>query len=255
MPCRRIAALACLALLAMHDAAPAQVRTSWKTFTSGGKPVAAECFAPRGKGPAPVVLVLHGSGGLEGGSGPAFREVSNSLARRGFLVVLPHLFDPTDHRAGGPFTPEDDASMIAAVADAIAFAATLPGADGDRVGLVGLSMGSSLAMIASARDPRVKAVASWSGAYPDAIPPEAPACPTLILHGARDNLAGPEQARAYAGALQGRGVAHDLHVYPGVGHNFDATRFRDATNRTAAFFLKHVKPPAPEPEPAKTQPG
>lgn len=42
--------------------------------------------------------------------------------------------------------------------------------------------------------------------------------PTLILHGARDPLVPPDQARRLAAALARAGVAHTLYLIPGAGH-------------------------------------
>lgn len=234
--------LAVMALTADAARAQAPVRTTRTTYPSGDRAVAVECFAPKnGTEALPVVVVLHGSGGLDGATGAMFREVATTLARRGYVVVLPHLFTRIDHRVGDVFTASDDEAMLEATADAIRFAGTLPRADGDRVGLVGFSMGSSLAMIVAREERKVRAIASWSGSYlpGDPIDPDGPAM--LILHGGRDTLAGPDQARARDKALADRGIAHDLHIYPSSGHNFDATRFRDAAGRTAAFFAKHLK--------------
>jgi dipeptidyl aminopeptidase/acylaminoacyl peptidase len=44
----------------------------------------------------------------------------------------------------------------------------------------------------------------------------------LILHGAEDQNAPVEQARAFADVLQKAGVDSELHVFPGVNHQIPA---------------------------------
>src|SRR5262245_34777353 len=101
-PMRRIAVrFACLlTLLGSGLAEAAAVRETVERYTSGDKEVAIECFAPKTKGKHPTVLVLYGSGGLEYGSGAVYRMAARSLAGKGYVTLLPHLFDRTDHVLG-----------------------------------------------------------------------------------------------------------------------------------------------------------
>src|SRR5207237_6389164 len=104
----------------------------------------------------PCIPVRHGSGGLGQRTRPIFRGVATDLARKGYCVPIPHLFD-----SGG-----DTKAYTEAVRNAVEFAAARRDVDPDRVGLFDFSMGAYSAFYQAARDPRVKAVASCSGSRP-----------------------------------------------------------------------------------------
>src|SRR5262249_1957946 len=136
-PMRRITVgFACLLTLLLGSglAEAAAVRESVERYTSGDKEVAIECFAPKTKGKHPAVLVLCGSGGLEYGSGAVYRTAARSLAGKGYVTLLPHLFDRTDHVVGKPFTSEEDDALMEAAKDAVAFAAARDDVDPERIG-------------------------------------------------------------------------------------------------------------------------
>src|SRR4051794_28957167 len=100
-------------LVVMSGESIAAVRESVEQFDSGGSLVTVECFAPTGRGKHPLVLLLHGSGGLEQATGEVFQGIARKMAARGYVVLIPHLFD----RKGGP------KEWVQVVDDAIAFAA------------------------------------------------------------------------------------------------------------------------------------
>ena len=142
----------CPALLFLIGVMPgesaAAVRESVEQFDSGGSLVTVECFAPTARGKHPLVLLLHGSGGLEQATGEVFQGIARKMAARVYVVLIPHLFD----RKGGP------KEWVQVVDDAIAFAAG-GGVEGiavdpERIGLFGFSMGSSLAFHRASRPER-----------------------------------------------------------------------------------------------------
>ena len=98
---------------------------------------------PAGRGPWPALVFVNGST-VEGRRHPTVRSLASGLARAGFLVVVPDV----PGLATGALSGETVQSTIA-VARAVA--------DGDearagRVGLVGVSTGGTLALVA-AREP------------------------------------------------------------------------------------------------------
>jgi dienelactone hydrolase len=113
-------------------------------------------------------------------------------------------------------------------------------------------MGSGLAMFRATQDARIKAVVSFSGAYPP-IKPSKRLPPLLILHGSKDKSTPIENVEKYAQALKDQEMPHAVHIYKGIGHNFDLTRFDDATRRSVAFLDRYVKSPEKFPDrfPAK----
>src|SRR4051794_26859861 len=58
----------------------AGVRSTVETYRSAGSEVTVECFASPHRVKHPVILMLHGSGGLDQGTGPIFRGMATDLA-------------------------------------------------------------------------------------------------------------------------------------------------------------------------------
>ena len=233
-------ALAIVAL--MTGSVAAQVRDESVTYSSGSKQVTVEYFAPSRLGKFPAVLLLHGSGGLEQATGSTLREIASTLASRGYVALIPHYFETTDHVLGHPNRQGEYESWLEAVSDAIGYAASRSEVDPTRFAIIGYSMGSGLGMFQSTRDTRIKAVISCSGAYPQ-VGPSKKLPALLILHGSRDKSTPMEYVNKYVAALKEQEMPHAVHTYDGMGHNFDVPRFRDATRRSVVFFDKYLKPP------------
>ena len=233
-----------IALTWAAPAVPGQVVDATLTYPSGDKAITVNYFAPAGRGKFPAVVILHGSGGLEQATGGVFRSVASTLASRGYVALIPHSFEKTDHPPGRPPQAGEREAWLDAVNDAVEFAAARPEVDPTRFAMMGYSMGSGLGMSRALRDPRIKAVVSCSGAYPPIKPnPRLP--PLLILHGSKDTSTPLDYVKKYVEALEEQDMPHAVHIYNGMGHNFDASRFGDATRRAVAFLDQYLKPAKP----------
>jgi dienelactone hydrolase len=108
---------------------------------------------PNGAGPRPTLVIVNGATEL-GRREPALRRLARGLARAGYLVFVPDL----PGLARGELTDRTvDATVNAARAA------------GDRVGLIGVSVGTSLALLA-AQDPSLAgrvSVVSGTAPYAD----------------------------------------------------------------------------------------
>ena len=118
-------------------------------------------------------------------------------------------------------------------------AASLPGVEPGRIGVVGVSLGG---LRRRRSDPRVKAIVADSGyGKGRASAVDAPVLPiggTDDAHVADDRVVGFERDRRAAGKPV------ESHYYTGEGH--DATLAWsivgiDATNRTVAFLRQHLR--------------
>src|ERR1700748_3311791 len=67
--------------------------------------VHADFFVPDGAGKHPAVVLLHGGAGMTR-RGADFHAYGEDLARKGFVVLLPHYFDATRSSTMGPLTSE-----------------------------------------------------------------------------------------------------------------------------------------------------
>jgi dienelactone hydrolase len=218
--------------------AAAGVKSSVDEYRSGDVVVTLECFAPTSRGKHPAVVMLHGSGGLEQATGAVFRGVANRLAGKGYVAVIPHIFERTNHVVGAPFKEGEYQTLIDGVADAVDFVAKRNDVDPERIGFIGYSMGAYMAFNRSARDPRIKAIVSLSGSLPLHSTAQFP--PTLLLHGSKDKSTTAAQAKEFEAALKERDIPVASHIYMGMPHNFDPGRFADAGRRAGVFFDKYL---------------
>jgi dienelactone hydrolase len=261
---------------ALAEPTPSQpgrdVRRVDDTFTSGGKRIAVEIFEPGTEGKHPAVVLLHGLDGLEGGFGGFYRCAAENCAGRGYVVLLVHYFDRTEARgedrqalrsqflrcAKGDGASDADRKTLGdrfnawadAVRDGVRYARSRPEVDGERVGLVGFSLGAFLALtVAAEEDIRIAAVVDFFGGLPEeqrARLKKLP--PALIIHGDQDNTVPVGEARFLGDWLAAHQVPGEVKVYEGVDHVFATTHggldwstVRDAQRRTAAFLERYLK--------------
>ena len=222
-----------------HSHAQVQVIEQIRHYQSGKAQVTVECFSPAAQGKFPAVVLLHGSGGLLLATGDLFRETARGLVQQGYVVLIPHYFETTGHVVGMPFERDDIPAYLVSVHDAIEFAADNPAVDSERIGLIGLSMGSYLAFYRAAKDPRIKAVVSVSGSLPVESKSQFP--PVLILQGAKDKSFPASRLKEFQAKLSASNTPYVTHVYRHAGHNFDLATWEDATRRTARFFDAYLK--------------
>jgi len=217
------------------------------SFHSKGKVIRVEQFLPAGQGKCPTLIVLHGSDGLES-NGEGYRAAARAAVERGYLVLLVHYFDRTD-------TVEADLGAIKknflpwleTVHDAIGFARNLPRVDGDRIALIGYSLGGYLSLsapiLALKDEHRVQVVVEYFGGLPRLLGWSAGRLPpTLVFHGEEDDRVSVQEARDLKSLLEAERVAHEVHIYPGQGHGFTGRALQESLETCFAFLDRHLKP-------------
>ena len=210
------------ALIAIPVRAQARVDTSFAV--KGGK-LSAAMFTPA-KTPAPAVIVLHPKTGA--GHEQADEAYAQALAGEGFVGIVVDYLALAD---GKLWSPKIDAEL----SHVVDLLHDRPETRGEPVGIVGFSLGAH-GILVSARNPAVKAVVVYYGAYdvrkakglhlPPAVklPVDVAAkvsAPVLLLHGAEDNEIPVDNAREMEAALKAAGKRVTLMVYPGAYHRFD----------------------------------
>jgi carboxymethylenebutenolidase len=221
------------------------VRSSMGQYQSKGRQIRIERYLPAAKGRYPAVLLIHG-GGADGA--PALRGMARDYVRRGYAALVPRYFDQTDTAfADIPTIDRNFVAWMGAVSGAIEHARGLPDVDPDRVGLIGWSLGSSLALEVSATNPHPAAVVGVVGGMAKEITDKMKRMPpTLLLDGGSDPNYPAHLARQLYRTLKKKGVAVESKVYPGQGHGFTGEAAADAARRIEAFFDKHLAGRAPE---------
>ncbi len=201
-------------------------------------PISADLYLPGKPGTYPIILALHGSGGLHASYG-SFPQL---LADRGFLVILPHFFESTGTGWANPaIIRENFPAWTIAISDALDFAQDLPQADRERIGIVGFSLGAYLGLSLGSLQSRVKAVVDFFGGLPDHFAERVRHLPpVLILHGERDNRVPVDEARKIEALYQARQASYEIKIFPNAGHGFSGFDMLDAGQRTYFFLKRHL---------------
>jgi dienelactone hydrolase len=107
----------------------------------------------------PLVVMAHGHGGTRNEAG-AYRRVAESLAAHGVASIrmdFPGCGDSTES-----FQLNTLSNMLVDIESSRDFALTQSNVDGDRVGLLGFSIGGRLVLLTSSLDKSYKAIATWA---------------------------------------------------------------------------------------------
>ncbi|MDP1868871.1 dienelactone hydrolase family protein [Bradyrhizobium sp.] len=223
-----------LFLTAAADAAPLPAPHQVDIPFSGGA-LHAQLYKPDGDGPFPVVIALHGCGGLAGLSGPVQRRYldwAEPLLKSGSAVLLP---DSYGSRELGPQCRVKERRVHARrerVADIMASRQWLqqqPWTARDRISLMGWAEGASALLWAvRPQSPTRKVEPDFRSAiafYPDCRISSglgwSARVPTLLLIGARDDISSPPACRQMVDGARGRSALARIVVYPGALHDFD----------------------------------
>jgi dienelactone hydrolase len=181
---------------------------------------------PDGEGPWPAVLIGHDGIGLEDYQ----RGRADILADRGYIVLA------MDYHAGRTYFGEPEA-MLARVMPLLADPGRMrtigqaalevllaePGADHERLALVGFGAGGRIVLELAGTGTRVKALAAIHPALPaatDTLQWGGVGGAFLLGTGSEDPLCTPEQLLAFAGVLQDAGIDWRVNVYGGAQHAF-----------------------------------
>jgi acetyl esterase/lipase len=220
-----------------------------------GQPLKLDLYRPlQARGPVPGVLVIHG-GSWQGGDQTQLAALNSYLAARGYLVAaITYRLAPAHPFPAAYNDVRDALAFLRANAPDL-------GLDPSRLALLGRSAGGQLALLAAYRaDPPVRGVVSFYGptdlrwgyanpgnslvidsqgtlrAYlggnPDEVGAQYDAAapigfvgphspPTLLIHGARDELVSVRHAEFLAERLRANNRPHLLLRLPWATHGCD----------------------------------
>lgn len=213
-------------------------------FESAGHSIPVERFLPPGSGKHPAVMLLYGADGYQNRFfQEIYRRYARLLSENGYAVYLPHYMERTGTRfAGLREMVRDYAPWMKTLGDCVSWIEKQPEADPRRLGVMGLSLGGSLALSNAAMDPRLKVVVDVFGMLPnyfhdrlDKFPP------TLILHGTRDPLVPVQKSYDLERMLKEKKRTYELKVYEGQGHGFVGEADQDSRKRIVAFLDRYLK--------------
>ena len=145
-------------VLSVFSDAPQRSSLPYRTAESGADPDLAELWLPawaRAERPAGAMLLVFGVNNL-GRNHPSIERVADGLARTGVAVLVPDSRTLLEGRL--------EVGEIDGVVRAFQLLAARPEVDRARIGIVGFSVGGSLALLA-ARDPRIAEQVRWVNAF------------------------------------------------------------------------------------------
>jgi dienelactone hydrolase len=272
---RMAIALAVCAICALPATAQQKVKIKPKavdTFVSGEQKVNVWKYEPMAPGKYPAIVLLYGIDGVSGVS-PFYGVIAEDLAARGYVVHMVHYFDRTPEvKKLGAFgllialrkpliEGKDDPKIdkmfrewMAAAKDGIGYARKQENIDGERINLVGVSLGGFVTMSLAVTEPDLKlcCIGSLFGGLPRKLYADVKDLPpTLIIHGDKDSIVPVKEAVDLIAHLKAKNCACENKIYPGAGHGFmnengdiDMKQAEDAKQRALKFLEKHVKPAA-----------
>ena len=229
-------------------------------FDSAGGKAEGYITRPKGQGPFPLMILLHGHSLVGIGARrllPAAELFASEVCYASLTISLPGYGDTAV--PAGP-TPEATRQVVQ---DAVAIAKKLPWVDPRRLYFYGFSRGAVVAAALINQTPGVKGALLQSGAYDlprlyretsnswlrKLLNPNGEAEPklqnllnetngwpgaTLILHGGQDSIIPPAQANLLDARLQALGKPHRLVLFPEYGHLLPLREIRSEALR----FLK-----------------
>ena len=211
---------------------------------------------PRGAGPFPTVVLLHGSHGFA----HEYVRLAQDLAEGGVLAVAACWFrgsagsgarfvTPIECPEAPPMPSASSPEAMQTLDALVQAARALPGARSDRMGLFGHSRGGGPIVSYVLGAGNVQAVVLNSAGYPATLSPQLKA-PVLILHGTADSPAdggvavtNVQMARDFEAKLRSAGKSVEAVYYEGGRHNdifSSPTQYRDEVQRMLTFLRRHL---------------
>jgi carboxymethylenebutenolidase len=230
----------------------------------GGDEIHAWVATPDTAETTPGVVAVHHMPGWD----EFYREFSERLARHGYTVICPNLYDRFGHG-----TPDDvaarvrsqggvsDESVVADCAAALNWLKSRPTSN-DKAGIIGTCSGGRHALLTASLTPGFDAVADlWGGGVIMAkedlseTRPVAPidytaqlTAPLLGIFGNDDTHPSPEQVDQHEAELKRHGKEYEFYRYDGAGHGFfyyHTPMYRpeqamDGWEKVFGFFTRHL---------------
>ncbi|MBI3957122.1 MAG: alpha/beta fold hydrolase [Candidatus Kerfeldbacteria bacterium] len=252
------------------------------TYKSSELTISGIMNIPKGNGPFPVLILNHGY--IDRSvytNGRGLKREQDYLARNGFAVL--HI-DYRCHAQSDCDNPDELALRLNYAVDAMNAVQAVrssnhPKLDGNRIGMLGHSMGGGVTLTSiTAKPDLINAAVLFAPVSSDAVdnferwttrrpddaqeivekygdPTSSPAfwddvsprtffenvaVPLQIHHGARDESVPLEWSDATAAALREVGKTVENYTYPGQPHEFTSA-WGTVMGRTAAFFRENLK--------------
>jgi dienelactone hydrolase len=249
------------ALLGAPEPALAQQKVSIPTLTPPALPaflrkespaatVSGELALPKNaSGPVPAMVLLHGSGGLQGPSGANIKKWAATLSDWGVATLTVDSFGPRGVAA--TFADQSKLSGYADVADGLAALKVLgadPRIDRERIGVMGWSRGGSASLNTTLETLRriiipddlkfAAHVVFYGAAELQNRDRATDKSPILFFHGESDNYTHIGPVREFADWAQSQGSPVTFVSYPNTYREFDVQGGFSGFSKSTEVFTK-----------------
>ena len=228
--------LTALAVILLASRANAQSDRQHFLVPAPGGPVLVESFGRCARPTCPAVVVLSGSRGV---ATPAYGDIGRMLQLAGLDAYLVHILSPADltaiATASGAqgriaFYARRMSDWTAAVRGVVADLRARP-SHGDKIGVLGISLGAEIASAASVGQADIGALVLVDGGLPTGYSQPIHSLPPLLLiWGGADRTFPLSVGRDLQQRAQKLGGSATLKVYEGGAHEF----FLQASNQATA---------------------
>lgn len=219
-------------------------------FKSSGKSIAVDWFYPEklanlprvdARQSTPIVIILHGAGGLGTDSRDGFfQQLAQELTRQGNSCAIVHYMDQTNMQAADAVAlAKHFGTWLKTVRVATSYILELPLADKNNVSILGHSLGAQLALHTADGNPKLASVVDMAGSF--VLPAGAIKAmpPILILHGTKDTTVPLSRERQLIDVLKRANSTYEEHILSGVDHSFSGVSFDTLTKTINKFLNKY----------------
>ena len=240
-------ALALLSFLpkpsAFAQASAKKIAVTKTSLHLGSSEIQADVFEQEPRKPRPVILVLHGAGGMLF-DGPEMRRVARDFAEAGNAVYLLHYFERTGTLFARDATMQKNFDLWLETVRAAIPAIQKSRNDDKPVGLYGYSLGGFLVLAAASDNPRVAAVVEHAGGvWNGRMNRIGRMPPVLMIHGKRDARVPFEKyAEPLLAVLRKRAARVETHFFADEGHGFTQAAMVQVRADAGRFFRRNLPP-------------
>ncbi|MDK2979760.1 MAG: hypothetical protein PWQ55_107 [Chloroflexota bacterium] len=228
------------------------------TYDSDGLNIHGYVNVPRGDGPFPVIIALHGYiPASEYETLDYSTRYADSIARKGYIVLHPNMrnFPPSDsvgrqrdYLAGYTI---DVMNLLAYVRQEAGQDGIFKNADLSRMGIWGHSLGGGVALRVTNLVPEIKAAVLYgavsqrytsASAGFDVYDLSATDAAFSVHHGEDDDTVSPQWSRQLCADLEAAGREHECFFYEGQPHTLIRNGDADPLfiQRTVDFFARYL---------------
>jgi dienelactone hydrolase len=217
---------AIIILLLSIQPAGAEKTTAYLKYAD--ETVKLDIYNPGGEGCA-VAILIHGASGIEGDRATRYENFATDLMQKGIIAINVHYFDSKQN------------NWVNTILETISYTQKIPNVDKNKIGLIGYSLGGTLALRAASFDNRVKLLATASGFLPAGFTKEEALRLPKILMISGDQDPAINTLNTLRQWLAESGKSFEVKIDKGIGHdNVPMNVFQEDWQTIVQFFVKNL---------------